>query len=374
MSLVLVTGGAGFIGSHTVDRLLQLGYDVRILDNLQKPVHLKGKPSYVPAEAEFILGDVRDRETIENALNDVEYIFHLAAYQDYLPDFSTFFHVNSVSTALIYEIAVAKNLPIKKIIVASSQFVTGEGIYRSASGKLYYPKRRSNQQLEKGQWDFTDEDGIKLEYVWTPETYAAPPNQYAISKYSQELMALNFGVRYNIPSVAMRYSIVQGSRQSFYNMYSGACRIFSLSYYFDKAPVVYEDGLMQRDFVNVHDVVDANILAMTDDRADYQAFNVGGGISYTVKEFAGLVAAEFGKSSIKPNITGEYRFGDTRNACSDITKLKGLGWSPKRAASDSVKEYIEYLKAQTDIEDILDYAEKTMKNLNVVRKSIKRIK
>jgi dTDP-L-rhamnose 4-epimerase len=369
MEKVLVTGGAGFIGSHTVDRLLKIGYDVRILDNLQKPVHLKGKPSYIPKEAEFILGDVRDKDTIEKALENVDYVFHLAAYQDYLPDFSTFFHVNSVSTALIYEIAVAKQLPIKKIIVASSQFVNGEGIYKDKNGNFFYPKRRTNQQLEKSQWDFTDIEGNKLDYIWTPETYACPPNQYAISKYSQELMALNFGERYNIPSVAMRYSIVQGSRQSFYNMYSGACRIFSLSYYFDKAPTVYEDGLMIRDFVNVHDVVDANILVMQDERANYNAYNVGGGKAYTVKSFAEIVAKEFGKEHIKPNISGEYRFGDTRNACSEITKLKSLGWSPLRTAADSVKEYVEYLKAQTDIQDILDYAEKTMKNLNVVRKA-----
>lgn len=369
MEKVLVTGGAGFIGSHTVDRLLKIGYEVRILDNLQKPVHLKGKPSYIPKEAEFILGDVRDRDTIEKALENIDYVFHLAAYQDYLPDFSTFFHVNSVSTALIYEIAVAKNLPIKKIIVASSQFVNGEGIYKDKEGKFIYPKRRSNEQLEKGQWDFTDNEGNKLDYIWTPETYACPPNQYAISKYSQELMALNFGERYNIPSVAMRYSIVQGSRQSFYNMYSGACRIFSLSYFFDKAPTVYEDGMMMRDFVNVHDVVDANILAMLDERANYNAFNVGGGKAYTVKGFAGIVAKEFGKENILPNISGEYRFGDTRNACSDISKLKALGWSPLRTAEDSVTEYVDYLKAQTDIQDILNYAEKTMKDLNVVRKA-----
>ncbi|HMT12527.1 MAG TPA: SDR family NAD(P)-dependent oxidoreductase [Ignavibacteria bacterium] len=368
MEKVLVTGGAGFIGSHTVDRLLKIGYEVRILDNLQKPVHMKGKPSYIPAEAEFMLGDVRDRDTIEKALEGVDYVFHLAAYQDYLPDFSTFFHVNSVSTALIYEIAVAKKLPTKKIVVASSQFVNGEGIYRKKDGTFFYPKRRSNEQLEKSQWDFTDEEGNEMEYVLTPETYACPPNQYAISKYSQELMALNFGERYDIPSVAMRYSIVQGSRQSFYNMYSGACRIFSLSYYFDKAPTVYEDGMMLRDFVNVHDVVDANMLVMQDPRANYQAFNVGGGKAYSVKGFAEIVAAESGKSGIAPNITGEYRFGDTRNACSDISKLKSLGWSPLRTAEDSVREYLDYLNAQTDIQDILDYAEKTMKNLDVVRK------
>ena len=367
MERVLVTGGAGFIGSHTVDRLLSAGYEVRILDNLQKPVHLKGKPSYIPEEAEFILGDVRNRNDLEHAMEGVDYIFHLAAYQDYLPDFSTFFHVNSVGTALLYEIAVGKNLPVKKIIVASSQFVAGEGIYKDKNGKLYYPKRRTNQQLTQGKWDFTDEEGNKLEYLWTPESYACPPNQYAISKYSQELMALNLGERYNIPTVALRYSIVQGSRQSFYNMYSGACRIFSLSYYFGRAPVIYEDGMMMRDFVNIHDVVDANMLVLEDERADYRVFNVGGGRAYTVKEFAEIVAREFGKEHIKPLINGQYRFGDTRHACSDISALKELGWSPRRTAKDSVKEYADYLREQNNIEDILDYAEKTMKNLNVVR-------
>ena len=127
---ILVTGGAGFIGSHTVDRLLAKGYKVRILDNLQKPVHLKGKPEYIPEKAEFILGDVRDKATLESAMQGVDAIYHLAAYQDYLPDFSTYFHVNSVSTALIYEIIVEKNLPIQKVIVASSQAVLGEGLYR----------------------------------------------------------------------------------------------------------------------------------------------------------------------------------------------------------------------------------------------------
>ncbi|MGA2667559.1 MAG: NAD-dependent epimerase/dehydratase family protein [Ignavibacteria bacterium] len=371
MSLVLVTGGAGFIGSHTVDRLLQLGFDVRILDNLQKPVHLKGKPDYIPGEAEFILGDVRDKDMMRKSLKNVDYVFHFAAYQDYLPDFSTFFHVNSVGTALIYEIAVEEKLNLKKIIVASSQFVNGEGIYKSEDGRLFYPKRRSNSQLEKGIWDFLDENGRPLKWLWTPETYASPPNQYAISKYSQELMALNLGERYDIPSVALRYSIVQGPRQSFYNMYSGACRIFSLGYYFDKPPVIFEDGMMMRDFVNIHDVVDANVLTMLDDRTNYRTFCVGGGKAYSVLEFANIVAKEFSKEHIKPRITGEYRFGDTRNACSDISELKSLGWTPHRTAQDSVKEYADYLRSQTDVQDILEYSENTMKKLNVIRKPIK---
>jgi dTDP-L-rhamnose 4-epimerase len=364
----LVTGGAGFIGSHTVDALIDKGIDVRILDNLQRPVHLKGKPSYLNPKAEFIIGDVRDKETLRNCMKDVGIIYHLAAYQDYLPDFSTFFHVNSVGTALIYEIIVEDRMPVNKVIVASSQFVNGEGIYKSNDGTLYYPKRRSNEQLEQGIWEFLDEDGNILQWQWTGEEYASPPNQYAMSKYSQELMAMNFGERYDIPSVALRYSIVQGSRQSFYNAYSGACRIFSLSYFFDKAPTIYEDGLMCRDFVNIHDVVDANLLVLESDEANGNVYCVGGGRAYTILEFADIVAKVFDKRDIKPNLPGEYRFGDTRNACSNISKLKKLGWSPKRTVDDSVLEYKDYLEAQTDIDDILEYAEKNMKKLNVVRR------
>lgn len=369
MSLVLVTGGAGFIGSHTVDRLIELGYDVRILDNLQKPVHLKGKPSYINPKAEFVLGDVRNKEKLIEVLKDVEYVFHLAAYQDYLPDFSTFFHVNAVSTALIYEIAVEKKLPIKKIVTASSQFVQGEGLYKKQDGSLVAPDQRPLSQLENGDWDWKDENGIPMEWQWTPESHANPPNAYAISKYSQELTTIAFGKRYSIPSVALRYSIVQGPRQSFYNAYSGACRIFNLHYFFDKAPTIYEDGLQKRDFINIHDVVDANILVLQESRADYEVFCVGSGKDYTVKEFADVVAKVHNKEHIHPKIPGEFRVGDTRNTCSDNSKLKKLGWTPTRTIMDSVIEYLLYMKEQTDIEDILEYAEKTMKQLSVVRKT-----
>lgn len=368
MSTVLVTGGAGFIGSHTADRLIKLGYKVKILDNLQKPVHLKGKPKYLNPKAEFIFGDVRDRNTLEDSLKGVNYIFHLAAYQDYLPDFSTFFDVNTKSTALIYELIVEKKLPVKKIIVASSQFVQGEGLYKRKDGSIVAPHQRPIQQLEKGQWEWLDESGEQMSWLWTSEEHANPPNSYAISKYSQELIALSLGKRYEIPSVALRYSIVQGPRQSFYNAYSGACRIFNLHYYFDKAPTIYEDGLQKRDFVNIHDVVDANILILENNNADYNAFCVGGGKDYTVKEFADIVGAVHKKENITPKIPGEFRVGDTRHTCSDISKLKSLGWLPKRTAVDSVEEYLEYLKEQTDIQDILEYAEKTMKQLSVVRK------
>jgi dTDP-L-rhamnose 4-epimerase len=367
---ILVTGGAGFIGSHTVDALITRGYRVRVLDNLQKPVHLKGKPDYLNGKAEYVWGDVTKRSDLEAALKGVDAIYHFAAYQDYLTDFSTFFHVNSVGTALIYEIIVEKKLPIKKIIVASSQFVQGEGVYLSENGDPHFPKIRSNDQMLKGQWAFSNDNGVPFKWQWTDETYASPPNQYAMSKYSQELMAMNFGDRYDIPSVALRYSIVQGSRQSFYNAYSGACRIFSLSYYFDKAPVIYEDGLMCRDFVNINDVVEANIIALEDKSTANNVYCVGGGRAYTVKQFAIEVSKIFGREELKPIIPGDYRFGDTRHACSDISKFRELGWSPKKNIRDSISEYKSYIEAQSNIEDILDYAEKQMKNMNIIRRAI----
>jgi dTDP-L-rhamnose 4-epimerase len=226
--------------------------------------------------------------------------------------------------------------------------------------------------LEAGDWNWEDDQGEPLQWQWTPESHANPPNAYAMSKYSQEIQTVKFGKRYEIPSVALRYSIVQGSRQSFYNAYSGACRIFSLSYYFDKAPVIYEDGNQLRDFVNIHDVVNANLLVLNEDKANFEIFNVGGGKAYSIKEFDRIVAKVFKKEDLTPNIPGEFRFGDTRNACSDTTKLKFLGWSSRNTAEDSVIEYREYLKSQTNVEDILDYANKTMKEMNVVKK-VKRL-
>lgn len=345
-----------------------MGYEVKILDNLQKPVHLQGKPDYLNPKAEFIFGDVRDSNALLYALKDVSYIFHFAAYQDYLPDFSNFYSVNTVSTALIYELIVANQLPVKKIIVASSQFVQGEGLYRRMDGSIFAPDQRPLEQLERGEWDWIGEDGKPMEWLRTSERHASPPNAYAISKYTQELTAIAHGKRYDIPSVALRYSIVQGSRQSFHNAYSGACRIFNLHYFLGKAPTIYEDGLQKRDFIDIRDVVAANIFALENPTTDNQVFCVGSGKDYTLKEFDRTVAKLHNKEHIEPNIPGEFRLGDTRNACSDITKLCLLGWKPKYNTYDSVKDYINYLTCQKNIGDVLACAKKVMKDLNVVRK------
>jgi dTDP-L-rhamnose 4-epimerase len=363
----LVTGGAGFIGSHTADRLIEQGNEVRVLDNLQKPVHLKGKPDYMNKKAEFVLGDVREKETLKNSLKDVDVIYHFAAYQDYLPDFSTYFHVNSVSTALIYEVIVENKLPVKKVIVASSQAVLGEGLYQCPEHGHVMPDIRLEAQLSRGDWEHhCPHCGAYMKQLPTPEQKTNPQNQYAMSKYSQEMIAVNLGKRYGIPSVALRYSIVQGPRQSFYNAYSGAMRIFALHLYFSRQPIIYEDGHQIRDYVNYRDVVDANMIALENDAANYQCFNVGGGRGYTVQDFFKKMQEVTGKKS-DPVILKYYRYGDTRHILSDISRLKSLGWRPKVPVENSILEYWEYIYNQTDSEDILEYAEKTMKSKGVVR-------
>jgi len=369
---ILITGGAGFIGSHLSDALLNEGHEVKILDILKKPVHLKGFPNYLDKrKIEFLYGDVCDKTTMTYALKDVDIVYHFAAYQDYLPDYSTFSLVNTFSTSLIFEIIEEFNLPIKKVIVASSQAVMGEGRYHNKNNKVFFPDLRINEQLKKGQWNHIDPDtGKDLIMDLSDETVINPQNPYAMSKYQQEMLAINLGIRIGVPSVALRFSIVQGSRQSFYNAYSGACRIFSLAYFLKKKPTLYEDGCALRDYVNVHDVVDASVLVMKKEEANYQVFNVGGGKAYSVKAFADVVAEVF-DVSLPLKIPFEYRFGDTRHIQSDINKLKKLGWNPKRTVFDSVLEYKSYLEQQNDIDDILDYTEKHMKNLGVVRRAKK---
>ena len=328
---VLVTGGAGFIGSHTCDRLLSLGHEVTVLDALTPPVHHGGRPTSLPAEVEFYEGDVRNRDLMLNLLRRTDAVYHFAAYQDYLPDFARFSDVNVMSTALIYEIAVAERLDLARVIVASSQAAMGEGLYTCPADGEQVPGMRPEAALVAGQWDIPcPVCGGPLEMQATPERISNPQNAYGMSKYSEEMVAINLGRRYGIPTTALRYSIVQGPRQSVYNAYSGACRIFCLSYLLGVPPTLYEDGQAIRDFVNINDVVDANILVLTDDRAIGRVFNVGGGEAITTSEFAEAVRRQYGAD--QPGVvTGEFRFGDTRHIFSDISALRALGWKPAHA-------------------------------------------
>lgn len=367
---VLITGGAGFIGSHTADALLEAGHAVRVLDSLEEPVHRGRKvPAYLDPRIEFVQGDVRHEETLLRCLRDVDAVYHLAAFQDYLPTFSKFFDVNVTSTALIYELAVRERLPLKKVIVASSQATLGEGRYRDATGKDVLPGLRSNEQLSRGVWEIQPGPGEvgPLTYQRTDETVANPQNTYGMSKIAEERVALNLGRQYGIPSVAMRYSIVQGPRQSFYNAYSGACRVFCLSFQLGRDPVIYEDGQQVRDFVNIADVVDANLLVLRDERANNQMFNVGGDKAITVAEFAQTAAEVFERKGYRPQPSGKYRYADTRHIMSDVSKLKALGWTPRRGTTESVVAYRSWLSGAGAAEEILDYSNRVMASLGVVR-------
>jgi dTDP-L-rhamnose 4-epimerase len=366
---ILVTGGAGFIGSHTCDRLLELGHDVLVLDALTQPVHRDGKPAYLSPGADFYEGDTRNRDLVTNLLRRVDAVYHFAAYQDYLPDFARFSDVNVVSTALLYEIIVAERLDLARVVVASSQSAMGEGLYRCPAHGEQLPGMRPESTLQAGQWDIPcPECGEPLELRATPERVSNPQNAYGMSKLGEEMVAINLGRRYGIATTALRYSIVQGPRQSVYNAYSGACRIFCLSYLQDIAPTLYEDGGMIRDYVNINDVVDANVLVLTDDRAAGRVFNVGGGQAVTTWEFANVVMRHYGSS--QPGVvSGEYRFGDTRHILSDISALQGLGWDPKRTTADSVAAYAEWLDGMDGLDGVLAAARERMLALGVVRKA-----
>lgn len=345
--LVLITGGAGFIGSYTADALRKRGYRVRILDNLEPPVHRGRWPKYLLGKGcELIRGDVRNKADWRRALRGVRYVYHLAAYQDQRPDFSTFFHTNTVGTALLYEVAAAGQLPIKKVILASSQFVYGDGKYRCPhSGTFFYPEPRTLQQFNARKFDIVCQHGAPARFSPFREGQPlTPTNSYGLSKQALESLGLRLGKTYGIPTVALRYSIVQGPRQSPYNLYSGALRIFITQALAGKPITVYEDGKQRRDFVNIRDVVSANLLVLKNSKADFQVLNVGGGKSYTVLQFAHLV--KLATNSFSQIAIGGFRRTDTRHAVSDISKLKKLEWRPRVRPEQSIGDYLAWYREE----------------------------
>jgi dTDP-L-rhamnose 4-epimerase len=365
---VLVTGGAGFIGSHTVDLLHERGYDVRILDSLQPRVHPRGKPDYLPREAEFIQGDVASRNDLDKALRGVARVIHLAAYQDYLPDFSTFIHTNTESTALLFELIVEKRYPIEKMVFASSQSVAGEGRYECEEHGAVSPEPRAVEQLLAGDWEVKCPlCNAEMKPLLIDEQTVRPHTAYAISKYAIELLAGSLGVRYGIPSACLRYTYVQGTRNSFYNAYSGIARRFALRLLHGLPPVCYEDGKQLRDYVNVHDIARANVLVMEDPRAGFQVFNAGGGRAVSVLEFADAMIKEFG-NNVEPLLPGEFRVGDTRHTVSDNSRLNALGWAPTTPVEQNVREYVAWMREQKGTAQYLEEAERVMREQGVVRK------
>ncbi len=371
MKRVLITGGAGFIGIHTALELLGAGYRVRVLDVLATPVHdgSGAWPAWLTEEVERVRGDVRNRDDWVKALEGMDAVIHLAAHQDLMPVFSRFFHVNAVGTALLYEVMVAERLPVKKVVVASSQFVYGEGRYRCLRDGDVFPVGRDPERLARGLWEpVCPVCGGEITPLPLLESHANPQNQYSIAKYSQELMAIALGRNYGIPSVAVRYSIVQGAYQSFRNAYSGVLRIFTMQAMQGCPLSVFEDGGQLRDYVNVGDVARANRLVLESEQANGQVLNVGGGKGYTVLEFAGMVADVLGVKAT-PQVTGEYRVGDTRHSVSDISRMQSLGWRPAKTPRDSVEEYAAWLRGQRLERDYAGEALTALRSAGALRKA-----
>ena len=343
--LVLVAGGAGFIGTNVVNHLIKHGHPVRVMDLLLPPSHNGKLPAWFNKRAQFIKGDVRKRADWERALKGADYVIHLAVYADVHPEYSNFIDTNVRSVALLYEVIEQKKLHIKKIISASSQSVYGEGYYRCQKHGVFLAHPRLSKNLGRGIWEvFCPRDGKVVKPVAEHENDALDPiTLYGVTKLAVEKTALLLGKTLGIPTVLFRYSIVHGPYQSFRNFYSGALRAFSVRGLAGVKIETQEDGGQLRDFVHAEDVAEAHRIALGNPKADFQVFNVGSGVATRIRDLAQLVAKET-KSPHKPFSGGTFRKLTPRHSVMDISKLKRLGWKPKKNIKDNVRDYVAWVK------------------------------
>ena len=366
----LVTGGAGLIGSHLSDLLLAEGYRVRILDNLEPQTHRNGKPPWVSGEVEFVNADIRDREAVRKALEDVDVVFHQAAYGGYMPEMGKYVHVNSFGTAQMLEVIRDENLPIGKVVVASSQAVYREGAAVCPRHELVFPRTRPVEQLASG--DYTVHCPICGEIttpVTTPEE--APmggETVYAITKADQEQLVLAWGRQTGIPAVALRYSCTYGPRQSVFNPYTGVIAIFATRLLNDQPPILYEDGEQTRDFCYVEDIARANLLAATTDKLDGLPVNIGSGCATTIREVAGMVSGALGVP-IEPVTRGEFRPGEMRHLTSDISRARDAGYEPTVDLSTGIERYLEWIRTQGGVRDYFAAAEQVLREKRIVQRT-----
>jgi len=369
---ILVTGGAGFIGSHLVDALVDRGHRVRIFDSLVEQVHGPTAPPHLNKTAEFMRGDVCDAEAVAAALDGIDVVYHEAAevgVGQSMYEIVRYVKANDLGTAVLLEEMIKRPAQFKKLIVASSMSIYGEGAYRCSTCKSnIYPQLRSDEQLAAHDWEFKCEScrGV-LDTVGTPEEKPLfPTSVYAVSKQDQEQYCLAVGRAYKIPTVAFRYFNVYGTRQALSNPYTGVCAIFSSRLLNDQAPTIFEDGEQSRDFVHVNDIVQANLLALETDKGDYHAMNVGTGRATSVKQIAQLLAKGLGKN-IDPEIVGKYREGDIRHCIADISKAKNLlGYEPKITLEAGLTELLAWLGEQ-DAEDRVESATAELATRSLVK-------
>ncbi|MFQ5514523.1 MAG: NAD-dependent epimerase/dehydratase family protein [Myxococcota bacterium] len=350
---VLVTGGAGFIGSHLVDALLAEGHEVRVLDALDPQVHGRGErwPEYLATDAERILGDVRDPDAVRRVLDGVEVVFHQAAavgVGQSMYEIERYVSVNSLGAAVLLEAIAARGGRVERMIVASSMSLYGEGAYLDEDGRAVHPRLRPETQLERREWELRDEQGRVLRPVPTPETKPPlPTSVYAVTKRDHEELFLSVGAAYRIPTIALRYFNVYGSRQALSNPYTGVAAIFSSRLLNGSPPLVNEDGAQSRDFVHVSDIVQANLLAMRCSADEGRVYNVGTGRPTTVCQVAEWLAARLGLD-VEPQITRRFRAGDIRHCYADIELARReLGYAPRvRFEDDGLDELIAFVREQ----------------------------
>ena len=368
---ILVTGGAGFIGSFIVDRLVKEGHGVRIFDSLDPQVHPGGEPpEYLNSEAEFVKGDVRDRDALERALRDVEVVFHEAAavgvgQSQY--KISHYSDVNIGGTANLLDILANTKNRVAKLIVPASMSSYGEGPYECDVHGILQVEARPEEQMKRGEWELRcPECGEEMKPLPTPEGHPlACESIYAITKRVQEDMVLNIGKTYNLPVVSLRYFNVYGPRQSLSNPYTGVSAIFMSRIKNDHRPLLFEDGLQSRDFVSVHDIVEANMLAWKKEEADYRSYNVGTGKSMPILEMAEILNKLYGKK-LKPEIASKYRKGDIRHCFSDISKIEEeLGYSPSVSFEEGMKELIEWSRT-AESTDMVDKATEELREKGLI--------
>src|SRR6476620_5213099 len=365
----LVTGGAGLIGSHVADLLVREGWRVRILDNLEPNTHKRGKPAWINRDAQFVRGDLRDRDTIENVLRDIDVIFHQAAYGGYMPEMAKYVHVNSFGTAQILELIREKNLPIQKVIVASSQAVYSEGAGECAKHGLVFPRVRSVEQLQRGDWS------ARCPICNEPTTSVPTPAEapvsgetvYGWTKVDQEKLVLLWVKQFGIPTVALRYSCTYGPRQSIFNPYTGVIAIFCTRLLNSLPPVLYEDGEQTRDFSFVEDIARANLLAAETDKLDGLPVNIGSACGTPIKQIAGYISDALG-IRIPPEVNGEFRPGEMRHLTSDTERIRAAGYSPQVDLVAGIGRYLAWIRQQADVRDYFSEAADILRSKGIVHR------
>jgi len=369
----LVTGGAGLIGSHIVDLLQAKGWSVRILDNLEAQTHRYGKPPWLQAAirngAEFMEGDIRDREVVESVVDGIDVVFHQAAYGGYMPEISKYVAVNSFGTAQLLEIIREKNLGVRKIVLASSQVVYPEGAGECPQHGLVFPGLRPVEQLRRG--DFS----VRCPVCQSPTKSVPTPEHapisgetvYAITKADQEKLVLCWGRQVGIPTVALRYSCTFGPRQSIFNPYTGVIAIFCTRLVNKLPPVIYEDGEQTRDFSFVEDIARANFLAATSDQLNGKAVNVGSGRAVTIKQVAEMISDAL-KIQLAPIMNGEFRPGEMRHLISDTSVIREAGYAPAVSLEKGIERYLEWIRQQGSVKDYFADAERILREKGILQK------